>query len=187
MKATGQSGAWRNRSASRAAAIRRRIKAAWLPLAGLVLIVSFYLAAGWYSFSHIDEQVQAVTVAAGADTRAPVAQLMPGKLVLFQQALGEEEIRFVIARSSQGDLRAAVTSCSVCYQHRGRHSVRESGVICARCRHRMRVPRPTDGQAKPTCDLVKLPHHTEGDAVVVSTNALAEAVHGMSEGLLRSR
>jgi uncharacterized membrane protein len=157
----------------------------WLPVLGL-LLVSLCIAAAWRALGRVDatasNEVKAVTVTAGADVRLSSAEMRPGMLVAFRSVVEKQEVRFVVMRSTDDVARAALASCQTCYGSRQQHRLLESGVICARCGHRMHIPRPGEPQKTGGCSLVKLPYQDKEGSVVISAAAVAEVTHALRQG-----
>ena len=82
-------------------------------------------------------------------------------------------LRFVLARGSDGRVRAAFDACRECYRYREGFTAAAGELICRLCGNRYPVDRMTVGKA--SCAPVPLPTQVEGGRVTIK---LADLLKG---------
>lgn len=102
--------------------------------------------------------------------RIPSAQLADHKLHHYAVSVDGGDVRLIAILDSTGTVRAALDACLICgaqgYYQNG------SNVICRNCASAIYIP--TIGQAG-GCNPIHIDYVVEGDSVVISAHALADA------------
>jgi uncharacterized membrane protein len=109
---------------------RNRLGSAWIAgLAGFILA-----GVAWWSVSDpgcVPVDVQAGTIALN------VWQLARGSTRKYCARLGDgRSVRFIVARDSDGTLRAVLDACRACYLHNLGYEASGHTIICRYCRNR---------------------------------------------------
>ncbi len=164
--------------------VSRQIRLMWPLIVGAVGLILFSVGVFWAASSTgntaLGAEVKPGQIPAGVPVRISASQLRSGKLVVLQVA-GIQQVPFVVMHPAGGVVRAALASCRVCYARHQHNEFHELGVVCARCRKRMRLPGPQDPEKKLACDLVKLPYREENGDVLISHDDLSRANRILSE------
>jgi uncharacterized membrane protein len=138
-----------------------------LPLAAVLLLATAaYLAA--------DIRPSATPLFGTGTLSIPISDLRAGEVKFFSYRSDPAgEIRFLLARDSDGHLHGALDACQSCYTyHRG---FRSSGgyLICRVCGNRYKLDKLTTGIA--SCSPVNLKYQNTGKTVQIKTSDLKGA------------
>lgn len=172
----------RIRQRTESASVYRQIRLMWPLIAGavglIVLSGAVFWAASRTGNTALGAEVKPTQLPAGVPIRVSASQLQLGRLIALQ--VGGKQLPLVVMRAS-GVVRAALASCRVCYEQHQHNEFHEFGVVCARCRVRMKIPGPQDPDKKLACDLVKLPYRQENGDVLISGDDLLQANRTLRE------
>lgn len=140
----------------------------------LLLLTAFLLSAiglgvwlqmGQHEFSPPPE----ISMRAGDDLRAPLAELGEGKARIFRfDAQNDEPIRVFVARQGKGRLVATFAACRRCDRDSRRSRVSDGRLICGHCGEPM--PILEEGATLPQekdCTPIPVQFRIEGDSLVV--------------------
>ena len=95
---------------------------------------------GWRSWSdNKPDKVLRIDLASGHNFIYDLGRLASSEAVWFTYPVGPERIRFAVQRDSSGRIRTVVASCTTCYSFRDGHEFKKGELICARCKHVMRL------------------------------------------------
>lgn len=93
-----------------------------------------------------------------------VAHLLRGQARRFCYRDGAgEELRFLLARGSDGKIRSVFDACRQCYMFHEGYKIEHGFLICRLCGNRYPIDHMTQGKA--SCVPVHLPHYASGSAV----------------------
>jgi uncharacterized membrane protein len=99
-----------------------------------------------------------------------LSSLAPGAARLFCYNDTGKQLRFVLARGSDGKVRAAFDACRQCYTfHRG-YRLEHGELVCRVCGNRYPIEHMTEGKA--SCVPASLRHDVSGDSVTVRASDL---------------
>lgn len=100
-----------------------------------------------------------------------MARLEAGEARLFcyHDAAGER-LRFLLARGSDGQVRAVFDACRQCYKFHQGYDVSHGMLICRLCGNRYPIDHMTKGEA--SCVPVSLPHHEDASKVEIKVSDL---------------
>jgi len=100
-----------------------------------------------------------------------VAQLAAGEARLFcYHDRAGERLRFLLARGSDGKVRAVFDACRQCYKFHQGYDVSHGALICRLCGNRYPIDQMMKGEA--SCVPVSLPHHENGSRVEIKVSDL---------------
>jgi uncharacterized membrane protein len=112
-----------------------------------------------------------IQVAASPQIRIDTRDLLPGEVHFF--AYGDragERIRFLLARDSTGQTKAAFDACRRCYVYHKGYFSSDGNLICRYCGNRYRLETMESGLA--SCVPVKLPIEIRGQTVTIKSTDL---------------
>lgn len=100
-----------------------------------------------------------------------IRNLAPGtaKLFCYDDSAGKQ-LRFLLARNSQGKVYASFDACRQCYKHHEGYSAHNGQLVCRMCGNRYPINHMLKGKA--SCVPVKLPAVEHGNTVDVKVSAL---------------
>ncbi|MGH7914010.1 MAG: Fe-S-containing protein [Candidatus Binataceae bacterium] len=100
-----------------------------------------------------------------------MARLVDGgaRLFCYRDRAGER-LRFLLARGSDGKVRAVFDACRQCYKFHQGYDVAHGVLICRLCGNRYPIDHMMKGEA--SCVPVSLPHHEGAAAVEVKVSDL---------------
>ncbi len=107
---------------------------------------------------------------AGAMISIATADLARGQARVFCYRDAGEDIRFILARATDGTVHSVFDACHRCYRYRKGYRLSRSGLICRLCGNRYTIDRMMAGKA--SCVPVAIPHKEAGSAVEISAAAL---------------
>jgi uncharacterized membrane protein len=100
-----------------------------------------------------------------------MAQLHSGEAHLFcYHDRAGERLRFLLARGSDGKVRAVFDACRQCYKFHQGYDVSHGVLICRLCGNRYPIDHMMKGEA--SCVPVSLPHHEDASRVEVKVSDL---------------
>lgn len=97
-----------------------------------------------------------------------ISHLTPDSARLYclkEPAAGD--IRFVLARGSDGKIRTVFDACHQCYTFHKGYEVVSGALVCRLCGNRYPIDHMLEGKA--SCVPVELPHRLEGGKVTIDT------------------
>jgi uncharacterized membrane protein len=132
----------------------------------LLLATAAYLAA--------DTRPSATPVF-GTDTLSiPTSDLRAGQVKFFSyRADPASEIRFLLARDSDGHLHGALDACQHCYSYHRGYCTSGGYLVCRVCGNRYKIDKLTAGIA--SCAPVNLKYQSTGQTVQIQTSDLKRA------------
>lgn len=90
----------------------------------------------------------------------------PGTARFFCYNDAGAQMRFVLARDSQGKLHSILDACRQCYKFHKGFSFRNGYLVCRLCGNRYPIKTMTAGKA--SCVPVRLTTHAKGDSIEVN-------------------
>lgn len=116
--------------------------------------------------THVSSNDGAVSIA--------IARLARGQANLFCVNDGAgTNIRFILARASDGTVHSVLDACRQCYSYRKGYHLSRNGLVCRLCGNRYSVDHLMRGKA--SCAPISIPHQESGGLVTISTAALHTA------------
>lgn len=133
----------------------------WGMIGFVVLLASLAL---WFS---VAEESVHDEIKMGTDLTLPVANLKPGKLLLFTYRLSPSmTTQIAVQRVDDGKFRVAFAACRAC--SRFHHYESSGNIVCSRCGHPIRLPDLGETpNEKPGCSSVAVMYSIEGEQLVV--------------------
>lgn len=161
----------------------RITKGVWILLAALVLGVWVptlsYMA--WRSWRDSRADVlPRIDVSSGHNFIYDLNRLGPQQAVWFTYPVGSERVRLALQRDSSGRIRTVVASCTACYSFRKEHEFKNGQLMCARCRHAMRMGDP-DEKLTPAkgCVAVPVPFSNERGLLTVRAKEIEDRIRNL--------
>lgn len=100
-----------------------------------------------------------------------IARLGSGEARLFcYHDRAGERLRFLLARGSDGKIRAVFDACRQCYKFHQGYETSHGMLICRLCGNRYPIDHMMKGEA--SCVPVSLPHHEDASRVEVKVSDL---------------
>ncbi|HVA84040.1 MAG TPA: Fe-S-containing protein [Candidatus Binataceae bacterium] len=100
-----------------------------------------------------------------------LARLEGGEARLFcYRDRAGERLRFLLARGSDGKVRAVFDACRQCYKFHQGYDVAHGVLICRLCGNRYPIDHMMKGEA--SCVPVSLPHHEDASRVEIKVSDL---------------
>jgi uncharacterized membrane protein len=145
---------------------KSRVRVVFVVVAVLLVATAAYLAA--------DVRPSATPVFGTGTLSIPVSDLGAGEVKFFSyRADPASQIRFLLARDSDGRLHGALDACQRCYTyHRGYRSS-DGYLVCRVCGNRYKIDKLTTGIA--SCAPVNLKYRSTGKTVQIQTSDLKGA------------
>ncbi len=143
---------------------RNRVRS--ICVAGLVVVILAGVA--WWSVSgprcvHVDGRSGAVVL--------DVRQLERGSTRKYCAGLSDGRgVRFIVARDSDGTLRAVLDACRACYLHNLGYEASGRAIICRYCRNRYSIHALSAGAA--SCSPFALPFQEHAGLVTIKRSDL---------------
>lgn len=133
---------------------------------GLIALVFI----GWNALSGGTNGRYTVVKAAQGQILLPVAEVSDGQAHFFTYQNGSTNVNFMVVKSPDGQIRAAIDSCKVCF--RGRMGYRQVGdfMVCNKCNQRFHTNLIND--VKGGCNPVPLGRTVAGDKLVIPESEL---------------
>ncbi len=150
----------------------------------LAIVVGLVVLATWRSVSdqHLQKfgDTRPTELAVGTDLHVPISRLKYGAMLLFEYS-DRAKTRFVVTKASDGQIEVALAACPYCYHRSAAPNVMLNGkVICDRCQG----PMPTPGHVRPesqrTCELLRIPYHTQGSEIVIAYDSVEAELQELS-------
>lgn len=105
------------------------------------------------------------------DVVIPIADLASGKAKFFDYKSGDNRpVRFFVVRSADGQYRAALDACDVCYQAKKGYKQEGDNLICQKCGLPFEISRI--GDVAGGCNPVAIPRAVEGGNLVIKAGEL---------------
>jgi uncharacterized membrane protein len=100
------------------------------------------------------------------------AEIADGKAHFYTYRSGETDVNFLVVKSADGQIRAAIDSCVVCF--RGRMGYRQEGdyMVCNKCNQRFHTN--LINEVKGGCNPVPLARALVGDRLLIPESELAQ-------------
>ena len=141
-------------------------------LAAILIIVVFALAAAVAAGPLFAPRC--IPVSGGTDVvTASLDELNPGtaRFFCYRDRAGHE-VRFVLARTSDGVVRAVFDACRQCYRFHKGYTVADGFLICRLCGNRYKLDQMETGMA--SCQPIHLETRQHGNTVEVKVAALEQ-------------
>ena len=104
--------------------------------------------------------------AAANDVRVPIADVASGRAKFFDYKLtNNQQVRFFVVKSSEGDYRAALDACEVCAHAKQGYRQQGDDMICNNCGKSFATA--LIGKISGGCHPVALTAATDGDSLVI--------------------
>lgn len=112
--------------------------------------------------------------AAHGQVLLPAAEVSDGKAHFFTYKSAGTNVNFFVVKSLDGQIRAALDACDVCF--RGRMGYRQSGdaMVCIKCNQRFHTN--LINELKGGCNPVPLARAIAGDKVVIPESELIQGI-----------
>jgi uncharacterized membrane protein len=138
-------------------------------IAGAVVLVAVALVAAAVAMSGGDEATPApqAPVAAGSESVGiPVAEVSDGKAHFYSYDAGGTAVDYFVVKSSDGEIRAALDACDVCYPQKKGYHQEGDVMVCNNCGRRF--PSTEINVQDGGCNPSPLERSVEGDQLVIS-------------------
>ena len=155
-------------------------KGVWILLAAIVLGVwvpglSFGIWRMWRD--NQPDVLPRVDLDPGHNLVYDLERLKPQQAVWFTYPASSERIRFALQRDLTGTIRTVVASCMACYAYRDHHEFKRGQLMCARCRHPMRLGDPNEKLTSAKgCVAVPVPFSVDGRLLTVRAADIEETL-----------
>ena len=134
----------------------------------VVALITVGLALGAMSLLAVTRSPRFVQVAGDPQIRIDAHDLQPGEVHVFAyRDRSGEQIRFLLARDSTGQTKAAFDACERCYIYHKGYVASGGNLICRYCGNRYRLKSIESGLA--SCVPVKLPVRIVGQTVTIKS------------------
>ncbi|HEY3271259.1 MAG TPA: DUF2318 domain-containing protein [Geothrix sp.] len=146
---------------------KRRSLLAILGSAGLIVVALL----GWSALGGRRGKYPSAKASQG-QILIPAAEVSDGRAHFFTYQAGETEVNFLVLKSLDGQIRAAIDSCDVCY--RGRLGYRQEGgfMVCNKCNQRFHSN--LINEVKGGCNPVPLTRAIAGNQVAILESDLIQ-------------
>ena len=105
------------------------------------------------------------------DVVIPIADLANGKAKFFDYKSSDNRpVRFFVVRSADGQYRAALDACDVCFQAKKGYKQEGDNLICQKCGLPFEISRI--GEVAGGCNPVGIPRTVEGNSLVIKAGEL---------------
>jgi uncharacterized membrane protein len=112
-----------------------------------------------------------IQIAGNPQIRIDIYDLQPGHVHFFAyRDRAGEQIRFLLARDSTGQTKAAFDACRRCYLYHRGYVSSDGNLVCRYCGNRYRLETMESGLA--SCVPVKLPIEIRGQTVTIKSTDL---------------
>lgn len=136
----------------------------------LLLVVSIAGVAG-ASFWGFGGEPQFISVAGEGSIDVPISGLKLGRVELFSyRDHAGNQIRFLLARDSNGRVHGAFDACEHCYTYHRGYTASHGELICRFCGNRYKLEAMDSGLA--SCVPIKLPVQIAGQTAKIRTAEL---------------
>ena len=156
-----------------------RKKGSLKPLLVLALAAAIGIAA-FLIFGKSDGQPSSSTVvstgasaggSSAGDVVIPIADLASGKAKFFDYKSSDNKpVRFFVVKSADGQYRAALNACDVCFQAKKGYKQEGNELICQKCGLPFEISRI--GEVAGGCNPVGIPRTVEGNNLVIKASDL---------------
>lgn len=138
-------------------------------IAGAVVLVVLAMVAAAVATSGGDEASpppQAPVAAGSESIGIPVAEVSDGKAHFYSYDAGGTVVDYFVIKSSDGELRAALDACDVCYPQKKGYRQEGDVMVCNNCGRRF--PSTEINVQDGGCNPSSLQRSVEGDQLVIS-------------------
>lgn len=105
------------------------------------------------------------------DVVIPIADLASGKAKFFDYKSSDNRpVRFFVVRSADGQYRAALDACDVCFQAKKGYRQEGDNMICEKCGLPFEISRI--GEVAGGCNPIGIPRTVEGNSLVIKAGEL---------------
>ncbi|MFY9608359.1 MAG: DUF2318 domain-containing protein [Blastocatellia bacterium] len=109
--------------------------------------------------------------AASGEVRVPIADVVSGRAKFFDYRLtGNQQVRFFVVKSSEGDYRAALDACEVCAHAKQGYRQQGDDMICNNCGKSFATA--LIGKISGGCHPVALTAAADGDSLVIKKSEI---------------
>jgi uncharacterized membrane protein len=148
----------------------------WALCAGLLLMVAFALVWEYVAYLPPRSDIPEVALSHGRDLHLDPSKLIPQQLRLFEVRSWEQKVKFLVERTQDKTVHAALASCHTCYRSHDRHYAEHGQMICGECNGPMAFESKDRRPGANSCVLVEIPHtETDRDITVLARDVLSEA------------
>lgn len=117
----------------------------------------------------------------GQDLRLNTREVGPGTLRIFEASFSGQKLRFIVQRTRDNSVHAALASCKACIRSRNSHFAHSGEFICGQCKHAMWVQSRNQRTDADGCVLPEVPHSESEGIVTVA----ARDIQAISEKAFR--
>jgi len=152
---------------------------AWLLFALLIGLFGFNLVGPYLEDLPKRSDVPVTRVNSGHDLDIASGSLEPGKLHLFETVASGQKIQFLVQRTHDGVVHAALATCRSCIRSRTSHYARNGEYFCGQCKHAMRFE--TDESDNQRCPMPEIPHSESNGMLTVRESDIMAISDRMSQ------
>jgi uncharacterized membrane protein len=148
---------------------------AWALCAGLLLLAAFAVVREFVEGLPQKSDIPVLVLGPDRDLHLDSAKLLPSELHLYEASVAKQKMKFVVGRTKDNTIHAALASCRTCYKSHDRHYVKQGQMICGECNMQMNFGSTNQQAGKNSCFLVEIPHTETGrDITVLAHDVLAQ-------------
>jgi uncharacterized membrane protein len=148
----------------------------WALCGGLVLLLAFGL--GWEYVANLPPKsdIPVATLDDGRDLHMDPRKLVSEQLHVFEAHASGQKLKFIVERTQDNVVHAALASCKTCYRSRDRHYAAKGKMMCGECNMPMNFVTQGKQTSTNSCALVEVPHtETKENITVLVRDVLAQA------------
>ncbi len=148
----------------------------WALCGGLALLFVFALARTYIAYLPQKSDIPVVAVGNGQDLHMDPRKLVAQQLHLFEARASGQKLKFIVERTQDNVVHAALASCKTCYRSHNRHYAKNGQMMCAECNNQMNFDTKDRKTGANGCALVDIPHTETNDSITVLVrDVLAQA------------
>ncbi len=148
----------------------------WALCGGLLLFVAFALVWQYIAGLPPKSDIPVVALEGGRDLHIDPSKVVSQQLHLFEARASGQKVKFIVERTQDNIVHAALASCRTCYRSRDRHYAAQGKMMCGECNMPMNFVSRGKQASTNSCALVEIPHaETDRDITVLTRDVLAMA------------
>jgi len=148
----------------------------WAICSILLLFAVFVMVWEYRSDLPQKSDIPVVALGEGRDLHLDASKLSSSQLHLFEVRASGQKVKFIVERTQDNVVHAALASCKTCYRSRDRHYAAQRKMMCGECNMPMNFVSQGKQTSTNSCALVEIPHTETGrDITVLARDVLAQA------------
>jgi uncharacterized membrane protein len=141
-----------------------------------LVVIGALTAAGLIAFLGLAQGPRFIPVAGDEVVGIQTSDLKPGSVNFYSyRDRAGAELRFLLARDSDGALHAAMDACQRCYGYHKGYATSDGYLVCKLCGNRYKLAAMSKGLA--SCVPVQLSFKTNGQTAKIDTEELERNRH----------